>query len=30
VYTPTYTLIPDDELLEYFCTENEKDAERYR
>ena len=29
-YTPTFTLFPDDDLLEYFCTENEKDAERYR
>jgi len=25
-YTITLTLMPDDDLLEYFCTENEKDA----
>jgi hypothetical protein len=25
-YTVTYSLMPDDDLLEYFCTENEKDA----
>jgi hypothetical protein len=29
-YAPTFTLFPEDDLLEYFCTENEKDAERYR
>lgn len=29
-YTPTYTLQPDDDLLEYFCAENEKSSEHYR
>jgi hypothetical protein len=29
-YKPTYTLIPDEDLLEYFCTENEKDIARYQ
>jgi hypothetical protein len=29
-YTPKYTLFHEDDLLEYFCTENEKDVERYR
>jgi hypothetical protein len=28
-YTPTYTLVPDEDLLEYFCSENEKDAQHY-
>ena len=29
-YTPKLTLIPDEDLLEYFCADNEKDVERYR
>lgn len=29
-YKPTYTLVAHDDLLEYFCTENEKSAEHYR
>jgi hypothetical protein len=29
-YTVPATLVPDDDLLEYFCTENEKDAAHYR
>ena len=29
-YTVKATLVPEDDLLEYFCTENEKDAEHYR
>lgn len=29
-YTPTYTLQPQDDLLEYFCTENEQSAQHYR
>ena len=28
-YTITTTAIPDDELLEYFCTENEKSSAHY-
>ena len=30
VYTRKATLIPDEDLLEYFCTQNEKSAARYR
>jgi hypothetical protein len=29
-YTIAYSLIPEDDLLEYFCTENEKDAQHYQ
>jgi len=29
-YTVKSSLLPDDDLLEYFCTENEKDVQRYR
>jgi hypothetical protein len=29
-YTVTATLLPDEDLLEYFCTENEKDVEHYQ
>jgi hypothetical protein len=29
-YTVKSTLVPEDDLLEYFCTENEKDSEHYR
>jgi hypothetical protein len=29
-YTQKATLVPDEDLLEYFCTENEKDAQHYR
>ena len=29
-YTVTATLVPEDDLLEYFCTENEKDSAHYR
>lgn len=29
-YTVHASLIPDDDLLEYFCTENEKDVQHYR
>ena len=29
VFTVKATLVTEDDLLEYFCTENEKDAERY-
>lgn len=29
-YTQKATLVPDDDLLEYFCTENEKDAQHFR
>ncbi|HVJ30884.1 MAG TPA: hypothetical protein VNA66_11300 [Gammaproteobacteria bacterium] len=29
-YTVKATLVPEDDLLEYFCTENEKDSEHYR
>ena len=28
-YTLKTTLIPDEDLLEYFCSENEKDVQRY-
>jgi hypothetical protein len=29
-YTVKTTLVADEDLLEYFCTENEKDAQHYR
>ena len=29
-YTIKTTLVPDDDLLEYFCTDNEKDAQHYQ
>jgi hypothetical protein len=29
-YTVTATLVPEDDLLEYFCTENEKDSSFYQ
>ncbi|HUQ53988.1 MAG TPA: hypothetical protein VM692_17295 [Gammaproteobacteria bacterium] len=29
-YTVKLTLIPDDDLLEYFCTDNEKDSQHYQ
>ena len=29
-YTVKLTLMPDDDLLEYFCTDNEKDAQHYQ
>ena len=29
-YTIKSTLVPDDDLLEYFCTENEKDIQHYQ
>jgi hypothetical protein len=29
-YTIKATLVPEEDLLEYFCTENEKDSEHYR
>lgn len=29
-YTIQYTLRPDEELLEYFCADNEKDAQHYQ
>jgi hypothetical protein len=29
-YTVKATLVPEDDLLEYFCSENEKDSEHYR
>jgi hypothetical protein len=29
-FTVTATLVPDDDLLEYFCTENEKDMAHYQ
>jgi hypothetical protein len=29
-YTVKATLVPEDDLLEYFCTENEKDSATYR
>ncbi|HEX7237783.1 MAG TPA: hypothetical protein VF405_12525 [Gammaproteobacteria bacterium] len=29
-YTVKSTLVPEDDLLEYFCTENEKDSEHYK
>ena len=29
-YVARATLVPQDDLLEYFCSENEKDSEHYR
>jgi hypothetical protein len=29
-YTIAATIMPDDDLLEYFCTENEKDIQHYQ
>jgi hypothetical protein len=29
-YTVKLTLLPDGELIEYFCTDNEKDAQHYQ
>jgi len=29
-YTQKATLVPDEDLLEYFCTENEKDTQHYQ
>jgi hypothetical protein len=29
-YTQPLTLLPDSDLLEYYCTENEKDAQNYQ
>jgi hypothetical protein len=29
-YTIAAALAPDDDLLEYFCTDNEKDAQHYQ
>jgi hypothetical protein len=29
-YTVRATLVPDDDLLEYFCADNEKDAQHYQ
>ena len=29
-YTIKSTLLPDEDLLEYFCTDNEKDAQHYQ
>jgi hypothetical protein len=29
-YTLKLTLMPDGELLEYFCTDNEKDVQHYQ
>jgi hypothetical protein len=29
-YTITHTLQPDEDLLEYFCSDNEKDAQHYQ
>ena len=29
-YTVTSTLVPDEDLLEYFCSDNEKDAQHYQ
>ena len=29
-YTLRQTLIPDQDLFEYFCTENEKDVEHFK
>lgn len=29
-FTSRFTLMPDDELLEYFCTENERSSEHYQ
>ena len=30
VYQRRASLMPDEDLLEYFCTENEKSSSRYR
>ena len=30
VYTRRATLVPDDDLLEYVCTENNKDVTHYQ
>jgi hypothetical protein len=29
-YTPKATLVPDEDLLEYFCADNEKDVEHFK
>jgi hypothetical protein len=29
-YTQTTTLVADDDLLEYFCADNEKDIQHYK
>ena len=29
-YTQKTTLIPDEDLLEYFCSENEKDVQHFK
>jgi hypothetical protein len=29
-YTVEMTLMPDDDLLEYFCTDNETDIQHYQ
>jgi hypothetical protein len=29
-YTVKQSLLPDDDLLEYFCSENEQDVQRFR
>jgi hypothetical protein len=29
-YTIKSTLVPDEDLLEYFCTDNEKDVQHYQ
>jgi hypothetical protein len=29
-YTQKLTLLPDEDLLEYFCSENEKDTQFFR
>jgi len=29
-YTPTMTLVPDEDLLEYFCSDNEKDVQHFK
>src|SRR5262245_51850404 len=29
-YTQTLTLVPDDDLLEYFCSENERDVQLFK
>ena len=29
-YTPTMTLVPDEDLLEYFCNDNEKDVQHFK
>jgi hypothetical protein len=30
VYTQKATILPDEDLLEYFCSENEKDAQHFK